>query len=517
MYQEGQAMADAVFVLYFFQPLATRNALLTFLCTDRFDDGSMFLLADPNLSCDSTAHTVMTVYAALMVIIWPVGVTCVFLVLLRWDKVRNFNSKSGTDHALRTFSRGLNTYMETKECDFGSLFTICDRDGDGILSREDLLWAMHLLLPLTTSESALHEHADHLMSEFGLQDRRGNEYIELDGLLAPGKVHFHYFNDPRRAAVQFLRQGYKEQYWYWEIVMCGARLWLAAILLGIYRGDISQFVTALFSVFVIIMIQCSLEPSATFRGHLMALLSYIHLFWVLIYGAFVRQNSLENAILCGCILFVWLLATLGYYLNSTSSGMLVYFLRRSRARSAVVPVMNEPLEVEEETNGQQMVLQGDRGQFRHDAVENEAEFHDEHSVGDTREEAGDFTLHEKRIGNGLSEVRRDDHTGQPGGSFEADEGDRYSQGDKDNETTVSAEELSCGYSTDDNVRSSDDGPGNEEEGEEEEEEEEEDYDVDSDFEDQDNVDDGNRGSDEDNDDESSEYSSDEWEDFDAST
>ena len=129
-------MADAVFVLYWFQPLATRSAILTFICTDRFDDGSMSLLVDLSLSCDSTAHVMMTVYAALMIIIWPVGVTCVFFVLLCRDKVRNFSGRSSTDHVLNKISKGLNTYMEVKECDFGSLFAICDRDGDGETGRE---------------------------------------------------------------------------------------------------------------------------------------------------------------------------------------------------------------------------------------------------------------------------------------------------------------------------------------------------------------------------------------------
>jgi hypothetical protein len=389
MYQEGQAMADAVFVLYLFQPLATRSAILTFICTDRFDDGSMSLLVDLSLSCDSTAHVMMTVYAALMIIIWPVGVTCVFFVLLCRDKVRNFSGRSSTDHVLNKISKGLNTYMEVKECDFGSLFAICDRDGDGVLSREDLLWTAHLLLPLTTPESALRETVDHLMARFGSRDRRGNEFIELDGLLAPGKLHFKYFNDPRRAGVKFLRRGYKEQYWFWEVVLCGVRLWLAAILLGIYRGDIKQFVTAMFFVFAMLIAQCYLNPSATFRGHIMALLSYLYLFWILIYGAFIRQNSLDNIVLCGYILFLWLLAILGYFLNSTRRGAL-RMSNWTRARRAVVPVIHLPLEGGEGEDGRTILQVDSSGHPQHnDGAEVEAEYGEDDRGADPGEIVGE--------------------------------------------------------------------------------------------------------------------------------
>ena len=231
-----------------------------------------------------------------------------------------------------------------------------------------------------------------------------------------------------------------------------------------------QFITALVSIFGPIIAQCSVDPSATPRGHMMALLSYIYFFWILLFGAFVKQNSLDNIVSCGYILFFWLLAILGYYLNSTSRGAL-RMRNCSRTRRAVVPVMHLPLEDGEEEDGR-TILQGD------------CSVHAQHSYGVAVAEG------ESECGEGdrrgiLRES--DERGGQLVRSLEGHEGDSDRHHAGINEAAESGEESSG---------------ADEEERREDEDEDEEEEEATAD-EDHGGVDDSSSG-----------YSSDEWIDFD---
>ena len=78
----GQTESDIVVVLFLTQPLASKVAFQTFICTDRLDDGGSYLEADLTLRCDTKRHTIYSAFAGLMVAVWPVGVTALFGVAL---------------------------------------------------------------------------------------------------------------------------------------------------------------------------------------------------------------------------------------------------------------------------------------------------------------------------------------------------------------------------------------------------------------------------------------------------
>ena len=77
-FHRTQLLGDVVVILFLMQPIATRAAFQTFVCTDRFDDGLRALEADLTLSCDTTTHAYYSAYAGLMVAVWPIGVTAMF-------------------------------------------------------------------------------------------------------------------------------------------------------------------------------------------------------------------------------------------------------------------------------------------------------------------------------------------------------------------------------------------------------------------------------------------------------
>ena len=55
-----------------------------FAC-ESFDDGSLLLVADYSLSCETKLYKAMRFYSVLMLLVWPVGVPLVFTcVLIRY-------------------------------------------------------------------------------------------------------------------------------------------------------------------------------------------------------------------------------------------------------------------------------------------------------------------------------------------------------------------------------------------------------------------------------------------------
>lgn len=71
----------ALFVVFVTLPLATVASCTIFDCKT-FQNGSSFLVADYSLSCRTTRYNVFVIYSILMLIIWPIGMTCFFATIL---------------------------------------------------------------------------------------------------------------------------------------------------------------------------------------------------------------------------------------------------------------------------------------------------------------------------------------------------------------------------------------------------------------------------------------------------
>lgn len=74
---KSRHLSVALFVLFVAYATVSHAIFETFVC-DNLDDGESYLRADYSLKCTTTQHTAFRIYAALMVLIYPVGIPCVF-------------------------------------------------------------------------------------------------------------------------------------------------------------------------------------------------------------------------------------------------------------------------------------------------------------------------------------------------------------------------------------------------------------------------------------------------------
>lgn len=70
-------LSIALFVMFMVYSTVSYTIFQTFEC-DQLDDGRSYLRADYSLTCSTSLHEFYRVYAGLMVMVYPVGVPCVF-------------------------------------------------------------------------------------------------------------------------------------------------------------------------------------------------------------------------------------------------------------------------------------------------------------------------------------------------------------------------------------------------------------------------------------------------------
>lgn len=74
---ERRHLSVALFVMFVVYATVSHTIFETFVC-DTLDNGNSHLRADYSLLCTTTRHMGFKVYAALMVVVYPVGIPCVF-------------------------------------------------------------------------------------------------------------------------------------------------------------------------------------------------------------------------------------------------------------------------------------------------------------------------------------------------------------------------------------------------------------------------------------------------------
>ena len=89
-----------IMVLYIVFPTVSQTLFLTFGCDSNFDEG-VYLQADYQVDCEGAEHIWFMNYAALFILVYPVGVPLFYLTLLWRNKskiVPNTKSMSKKDH-----------------------------------------------------------------------------------------------------------------------------------------------------------------------------------------------------------------------------------------------------------------------------------------------------------------------------------------------------------------------------------------------------------------------------------
>ncbi|CAN0315338.1 unnamed protein product, partial [Scytosiphon promiscuus] len=80
----SRLLSATLFFLFFVYSSVSYKIFQTFLC-DPLDDGNVYLQADYSLTCSTKRHKAYTIYAGLMIIVYPIGIP----VFFGWWLVRN--------------------------------------------------------------------------------------------------------------------------------------------------------------------------------------------------------------------------------------------------------------------------------------------------------------------------------------------------------------------------------------------------------------------------------------------
>lgn len=89
-------LSVALFALFLVYATVSHTIFETFVC-DTLDGGETYLRADYSLLCTTTIHTGFRIYAGLMVVVYPLGIPCVFgwwLYMHRDDLKRGDNRQN---------------------------------------------------------------------------------------------------------------------------------------------------------------------------------------------------------------------------------------------------------------------------------------------------------------------------------------------------------------------------------------------------------------------------------------
>ena len=106
-------LSAALFVVFFVYSSVSSTILQTFRC-DLLDDGVLYLQADYTLRCSSAKHKAYTVYASVMLIVYPFGIPALFC----WWLVRNRDDLKMVDRQtiahLKPFNSIWGTYKPSR-------------------------------------------------------------------------------------------------------------------------------------------------------------------------------------------------------------------------------------------------------------------------------------------------------------------------------------------------------------------------------------------------------------------
>ena len=109
----GNFLSAALFFVFFVYSSVSYKILQTFLC-DPLDDGEVYLQADYSLTCTTKRHKVYTLYASVMVAVYPIGIPVFFSWWLLRNREHLKRPDRGTIAHLRPLSAIWSTYTPSR-------------------------------------------------------------------------------------------------------------------------------------------------------------------------------------------------------------------------------------------------------------------------------------------------------------------------------------------------------------------------------------------------------------------
>ena len=202
------------YLTYIILPSVATTIFRTFICTDvdpnHEDSGGSdyYLVADMRISCDSDYYYDWVVYACVMVVVYPIGVSLLYFYLLYQNRQE-------------ISSRYLNGGGSGRESRSSSVV-------NPILVAGVSAQMGYAVTPVSRPVS------------FRWSERRGTLDSDRDSAMTDAVVIGSL--SPRAARLAFLWQSYAPQYWYWEVIETTRRIMLTAVLSVCSPGSSAQSV-----------------------------------------------------------------------------------------------------------------------------------------------------------------------------------------------------------------------------------------------------------------------------------
>jgi hypothetical protein len=216
-------------------PSVSTTVLSSFPCR-KFDDGSNLLKADFSIDCDASTRDAYVAYAALMVLVYPVGITLLYTTIL-WKERHLICPEERPWHS------------------------IC---------------GIKLIPPLAAS----------ITDEEALLRERKNQL--LDNVARKNSTEHTTYSHFR--ATSFLFDGYEPRYWWFEIFECVRRLMITGGTVFFLEGSATQVAVGVLISLVSIHVYAFAQPFIEGSSDVLALTAQWGIFLTLFLGLLLKTG-----------------------------------------------------------------------------------------------------------------------------------------------------------------------------------------------------------------------------------
>ena len=253
------------FIIFLVYPSCSSTVFNQFLCTTldgHGEDGQRVMTMDNSIDCDSTIYRFSTVYALIMIVIYPLGTPFLYAVMLyiyrerlgklRRDELRMDLEKKKT--ALRTLSF----------------------ERHGVLSTG-------YLAPGARQERARREKA-----EAKEKKERGDE----EEMSHEEKLEALQLNLP--STLRKLVNGYELRTYWWELFECARKISLIAVPIFLPPGSVDQLTVGILICFLSFSMYTAFAPFIEPSDDILSIVCQLQVFFALLSAILKRANPTSN-------------------------------------------------------------------------------------------------------------------------------------------------------------------------------------------------------------------------------
>ena len=295
------------YLTYLVLPSVTTTLFQMFICTNVDPSGEdsaasdRYLTVDMSISCDSDYYYGGLSYAVIMILVYPVGIPCLYFWLLYSGKeeIKGRHTESSAAEESQEPSRG--SQSNSQEHTHGRTQST---------EHEETVNPMAASVASDAKPTGLAtdvESADVRLSEEPDPDNVGNGNPNPNGL--GGSI----------MTIEFLFGAYKPCYWYWEIVETTRRLILTAVLSVVGPGSSGQSVLAILLALFYIKIYGKFRPYGGAKDNFLAEVGQFQIYFTF-FGAMIIQNNMLGDVWNDAVSYLLILLNLGVV------GCILYFM-----------------------------------------------------------------------------------------------------------------------------------------------------------------------------------------------